>query len=327
MKFGANMPWVLALGCSLMSSAVAQELTVENDQFVYDGQLIPAGCIVQLSPQLNGDQLIASVFLQRPSYRGCMAANFPYPQQEAGAKPPTYEIVHKLTDSVYWINACAYSAEGTHRKSCSKLQITFEHRDYHSKKGPKRVLSVSATGEWSDLIWANANKHFDTAQRVQVIRKHYQAVAGNQRLKTSDYQRQCASAPTNSLALTHRYKNGKVVEVTERFVEEPSSGNSSYVFKSEKLIFAFIENVDPASHTQDRIYFLDQKAFLCKKSHIGRAPAGFEAGVAKEVPCAVGDVEQAVEKAQRLLTLHRSQDVQRYGVLVPVNTPFIGVPP
>ena len=166
MKFALKLSLTCALGAWLMSSAAAQELTIENDQFVYGGQLIPAGCIAQLSPQLNGDQLIASVFLQRPSYRGCMAANFPYPQQEAGAKPPTYEIVHKLTDSVYWVMPVPIPPR--HTRKAAQAADQFERRDYHAKDGAKSFL-----GLWyrrvvgADL--GNAKEAFDTEQRVLIF--------------------------------------------------------------------------------------------------------------------------------------------------------------
>ena len=184
---------VCALGAWLMGSAAAQELTIENDQFVYGGQLIPAGCIAQLSPQLNGDQLIASVFLQRPSYRGCMWRPI-FPTHNKKPEPSRQPMRLCTNGRILFIGSMpvpipprAHSERAA--PSCrSNLSVGI----ITPKMAARKVFSVSGTGEWSEQIWATPGKHFDTEQRVLDIRKHYQAVAGNQRLKTTDYQRQCA---------------------------------------------------------------------------------------------------------------------------------------
>ena len=312
MGFLSPMRIFFVLFCSIANAARAHDVVVKDKQFLLGERPIPPGCIVMLNPELNGDQVIASVFIDRPAYRGCLDANITFPQQDPGARPPTYEVVHSAGDQVYWVKSCAYLAQGSLGKSCSRMTIRFEHRDYDSKQGAKKLLAVSAIGEWSEHIWPTPNKAFDAEQEVLSIRKHYRAVAGNRRLKTAVHKRNCSSAKNDKVEVTQRFVGTGVGEVVESHVQGPTHGSASYIYKKDKLVFAYLEHVDPTQNTQDRIYFKDEKAFLCKKTHLGRAPEGFEVNVAKVVPCVADQVEEVLSQRHKRLPVKDGQPFTKY---------------
>ncbi|MEC8425440.1 MAG: hypothetical protein VX000_16760, partial [Myxococcota bacterium] len=58
----------------LAGRAGSPGITVVGGQFHTPSGAVPAGCLVQLKPQLNGDELVASVLLDVGGEKGCMNA-------------------------------------------------------------------------------------------------------------------------------------------------------------------------------------------------------------------------------------------------------------
>ncbi|UTW49711.1 hypothetical protein [Bacterioplanoides sp. SCSIO 12839] len=122
------------------------DYTVVGGQFFSDGERIPAGCFAQLMTELNGDNSVAAVYLGRNSYRGCMAANFPYPGGDEVLA--SYNIIKQLADHHYQIEVCVSLESGSLGKNCDNLQIEFVMRQYALPDRSLSVLSVEKTGEW-----------------------------------------------------------------------------------------------------------------------------------------------------------------------------------
>jgi len=292
----------------LAHSAQAEELTIKKGQFYLGSNLIPPGCIVQLTPQLNGDDTTASVFLDRPSFRGCLQANESFPPQEDGAASPTYTIEANLEGYNYLVTGCSYSSEGTLRKSCSNIRIRFEERDYHSVNAAKKVMVVSKTGDWEPVLWPENDRSFDSQARILHIRERYRAVAGNQRLKTKTIKKKCV-LPDDFIAVTYRFQNNEISEIVEQYVEDPELRSTSFYYEQGELIFAYLDMADPVTHEQHRLYFQNEKAFLCKVTHLGAAPEGFAVDVPTEVPCSTSLVLRTIDHSNDLLNLYQTKDL------------------
>ena len=118
----------------LSSWGEVPQITVVNGQFHTSSGLIPAGCLVQMKPQLNGDELIASVILEVEGKFGCKNAKHPYPEplQDPEAAPPSYSILATLPEQVYRIKACE-GVSGSMGKSCSEILIQFKERSFEGK--------------------------------------------------------------------------------------------------------------------------------------------------------------------------------------------------
>jgi hypothetical protein len=86
--------------------------------------------------QLN-DDIIASVFLSRTSLRGCIDSNIPYPEENT-----RYEILKDMGNDKYTLNVC-HSVGGSMGRSCSKILVHFENREYQANNKQIKVLSVS----------------------------------------------------------------------------------------------------------------------------------------------------------------------------------------
>ena len=65
----------------------------DNPQFFTSEEKVPSGCFAQLMTELNGDDIIASVFLSRTGLRGCIDSNIPYSEENT-----KYEILKGLQD-------------------------------------------------------------------------------------------------------------------------------------------------------------------------------------------------------------------------------------
>ena len=69
----------LVIGVLALSGCAQQKKSyfVDKGQFVTKEGVVPVGCIGSLMTKLNGDNAVASVFLTRKSFRGCIDANEP----------------------------------------------------------------------------------------------------------------------------------------------------------------------------------------------------------------------------------------------------------
>ena len=118
---------------------------LKNGRFITSEGIIPTGCFAQLKTELNGDDSVAAVFLNRTTLRGCIDANYPYPggrQEEV-----YYEVEKQLSDHDYRLSICE-RVDGSMGQSCSKVVLRFANRTYFSPDGPLQVLSLEKLGEW-----------------------------------------------------------------------------------------------------------------------------------------------------------------------------------
>jgi len=115
---------------------------VDNKFHTSEGE-VPAGCFYNLAVELNGDDLVRSVYLNRGYLRGCINANIVYPGME-DATTFDYSVIKKTGKYEYDINACR-----THEwpyKNCNKFSIRFKNFDYRIDGVVKQVLGVEKIG-------------------------------------------------------------------------------------------------------------------------------------------------------------------------------------
>jgi hypothetical protein len=116
----------------------------EGKFFTSEGE-IPAGCIAQLRTELNGDNSVAAVYLNRASLRGCIDANSPYPGgNEDGI---SYHVDGLAGENTYRITVCE-SIDGSMGSYCDNILIRFANRPYATPEGSLNVLSLEKLGEW-----------------------------------------------------------------------------------------------------------------------------------------------------------------------------------
>jgi len=142
---------LLILLLSIASISFAAEKENELGYYISDGKFfvseneVPVGCIAQLMAELNGDNSIASVYLNRNSMRGCIDANFPYP--DGNEEDVTYSIEEELDNHQYKLNVCQ-QVEGSMGSFCDKIIVKFTNRDYVVAGKISKVLSLEKIGDW-----------------------------------------------------------------------------------------------------------------------------------------------------------------------------------
>ena len=114
---------------------------VEKGQFYTQEGLVPPGCFGQLITELNGDDVVASVFLNRTSFRGCIRANIPYTSEKV-----FYRIIEAQKEDRWLVKVC-HPVDGTMREFCQQLLLRFYERDYLYQGKVKKVLAVEKLGE------------------------------------------------------------------------------------------------------------------------------------------------------------------------------------
>ena len=130
---------------AFMDAFGGSKLELIENKFFVGGQIVPAGCFAQLMTQLNGDNIIASIFLTQPSLRGCMNANDPYP---SGDEDKITVDIQQLEENLYGINVCE-QVGGSLGSSCDRILIKFENQEYRIDGSKKTVLSIVKVGDWS----------------------------------------------------------------------------------------------------------------------------------------------------------------------------------
>ena len=139
---------VALLALSLASHALSAELdySLADGKFSTSEGLVPSECFAQLITELNGDNVVAAIYLNRNAMRGCISASIPYPN-DRGARI-SYTVEEALPDHRYRLTVCA-SVDGTMRVYCDRLVVKFVNRDYRSAEGQLiEVLSLEKVGEW-----------------------------------------------------------------------------------------------------------------------------------------------------------------------------------
>jgi hypothetical protein len=120
---------------------------VRNMKFVTSEGDIPDGCFGQLMTELNGDDTVAAIFLNRTLLRGCIDANDTFP---GGVEDDvTYEIVEDLGGDIWNLRIC-HVVDGSIRQTCSMVTVKFTNRIYTYKSKELNVLSLEKLGEWEN---------------------------------------------------------------------------------------------------------------------------------------------------------------------------------
>lgn len=130
---------------SAIVNAVHLDYQIKDGQFYTSEGRIPSGCFGQLMTQLNGDNIVAAVFLNRNTLRGCVQANIPFPAGEEGHIE--YEIINSAGENVFNIKVCE-QLSGSMGTNCSRVIVEFVERKYRTKEGDHQVLSIEHRGEW-----------------------------------------------------------------------------------------------------------------------------------------------------------------------------------
>ena len=142
------MKKLLAIILPLVSmSSMANDLgyEIKNGQFQTSEGQIPAGCFAQLKTDLNGDNSVASIYVNRNSYRGCIASNIPFPGGDETLVE--YQISEELNGNIFKLYVCE-KVEGSMGLDCDKILIQFSNRLYVTPDSSKYVLSIEKIGEW-----------------------------------------------------------------------------------------------------------------------------------------------------------------------------------
>jgi len=139
---------ILFISLSLISCS---EKEPQLDYSVIDGKFftseneVPVGCIAQLMTELNGDNSVASVYLNRNSMRGCIEANISYP---GGIEEDAHYWIEEVLDNhQYKLNVCQ-RVEGSMGSFCDKIIVQFTYRDYIDLGKTSKVLSLEKIGNW-----------------------------------------------------------------------------------------------------------------------------------------------------------------------------------
>ncbi|EGR4126224.1 hypothetical protein RV032_003698 [Vibrio cholerae] len=142
------MSKILTIILSLVSMSVfanALDYEIRNDQFHTSEGMIPAGCLAQFKTELNGDNSVASIYVNRNSLRGCSASNIPFPGGDD--TKIEYQIIEKLNSNIFKIRVCE-EIQGSMGLDCDKILIQFANRLYVTPKESMYVLSIEKVGEW-----------------------------------------------------------------------------------------------------------------------------------------------------------------------------------
>ena len=125
-------------------AASTQFYTIKSGKFFTDEGEVPLGCFSELMIQLNGDDIVAAVYLDRTVLRGCITSNKHVLDENENYR---LSIEKEKENDVFWIRICE-SNSGSMRQSCDKLIIQFVKRRYLTPKGNKDVVSIEKLGEW-----------------------------------------------------------------------------------------------------------------------------------------------------------------------------------
>jgi len=141
------------IACSEKESEL--DYSISSGKFYTSEGEIPIGCFAQLMTDLNGDNSVASIYLNRNSMRGCIDANILNPStyaqnflESSSEEEITYTIQKKLDNHQFRLKVCRI-VDGSLGLYCDKIIVQFSNRDY-VKAGfdLKNVLVLDKLGEW-----------------------------------------------------------------------------------------------------------------------------------------------------------------------------------
>ncbi|MDA7749463.1 hypothetical protein N8913_04075 [Litoricola sp.] len=134
------------LGCVIsMQVGAASAVSVSDGKFFVNEAEIPSGCFARMMTQLNGDNVVASIFLTRPTLRGCLDANDTYP---AGDEEKTEIVgIRQFKDNIYGVTVCE-QIDGSMGRHCDSIFVRFVYQNYQTTDGSTNVLVLQKLGEW-----------------------------------------------------------------------------------------------------------------------------------------------------------------------------------
>ena len=131
------------ISCSDKESQL--DYSFSDGKFFTSENEVPVGCIAQLMTELNGDNSVASIYLNRNSMRGCIEANIPFPG--GNEEDVHYWIEETLENHQFKLNVCQ-RVEGSMGSFCDKIIVQFANRDYIDSSKTSKVLSLEKIGNW-----------------------------------------------------------------------------------------------------------------------------------------------------------------------------------
>ena len=134
----------LVLGCT-GALAKPSQVWVDEGRLQTDRGAIPPACLARLMTRLNGDNVVAAIYLGRNSWRGCLDANDPFPQQQDSEI--SYQILAQPSNHRYAIRVCQ-SVDGSLKQFCNNILIDVVNRSYQRADGGViPVLSLEKIGD------------------------------------------------------------------------------------------------------------------------------------------------------------------------------------
>ncbi|WP_051170973.1 hypothetical protein [Spongiibacter marinus] len=147
MKTAAPLALACLLSTTLAATAESVDYRIDNAQFATSEGPIPPACIGRMMTELNGDNFIAAIYLNRNSMRGCIDSN--YAGDSSIKERYTYKIQSETAPHTYNLVVCE-KVEGSLGESCEKIILELTNVTYLLGSETKRVLSMKKLGEWTD---------------------------------------------------------------------------------------------------------------------------------------------------------------------------------
>ncbi len=119
-------------------------ISFSDGKFFTNAGEIPLGCFSELMIELNGDDIVAAVYLNRTVLRGCIDSNKHLLGENENYR---LSVEKEQGNNVFWIKICE-SVDGSMGSTCGKLIIQFVKRQYLTPDGNKEVVSVEKLGKW-----------------------------------------------------------------------------------------------------------------------------------------------------------------------------------
>jgi len=134
----------MGCGADLQKGVNDAFYTYKNGKFFTDEGEIPLGCFSELMIELNGDDIVAGVYLNRSGIRGCIRSN-----KHDVDENKNYRLLinEEKENNIFWITICEL-VDGSMGQSCDKIIIQFVKRLYLSPAGNKEIVSIEKLGEW-----------------------------------------------------------------------------------------------------------------------------------------------------------------------------------
>lgn len=147
MRTTAPIVLTCLLSTALAATAESIDYRIDNALFATSEGPIPPACIGRMMAELNGDNFIAAIYLNRNSMRGCIDSN--YAGGSSLKERYTYKIQSETAPHTYNLVVCE-KVEGSLGKSCENIILELTNATYRIGSQTKRVLSMRKLGEWNE---------------------------------------------------------------------------------------------------------------------------------------------------------------------------------